>query len=681
MTTIETIETIKAIELNKQQYYHAIDLMKIAPVYFKGMKSVRELIKKNKVTDGDFAYAKQDKNNWKLSDGKSMKLDKLFVTIDWTKKNIPEFADNKDEVKYEIEIAPNIITLEDTEKFKSDTGEILDIEVRGERHPKKCYFRVKDVMDRFKMEKLHSTLIHKESKYEHEKDYKYYTFQKSGKKIKKELFLTFSGFRKLIEISRTQIDYKMRCVMHKWLNQFDKSLAPKNYQISISHNKKNTIGYTYCATSKTLNAVKIGFWRGSIDGLRQRYITPYGKDLHIYCVKTKDARNLESNCHIYFSKMNITNELYDKNYWNEYVEYLENNKIDVTINDIIENTEIDTQDCDEFNMQHIANYEIVYIDDELFKNITIICDTTSNMIYFNLDNVKENADGSHYDIDDVSYIVNNHTNKKELYLTYRGMLKVLFSSRSGKANTFIDWATDTLFTHQMGTPEQKQKLVCKTLGITTDALKEVFNTTSTTIPCVYLFSLNTVKQLRKSMDIPIKYKDDDIVLKYGFTDNLKRRTSEHEKYCTTIKNTELKLKYWSYIDPQYISSAETDITDFFKLLNCHYEYNNKKELVIVSQKILPQIEKRYKQTGELYGGHIKELTNKINELNNKIKNMTLEHKNEILELKVEYNSKIQQMEIEKRDDKNKLLEEKNKLLEEKNKFLEEKNKVCANKKK
>jgi hypothetical protein len=43
--------------------------------------------------------------------------------------------------------------------------------------------------------------------------------------------------------------------------------------------------------------------------------------------------------------------------------------------------------------------------------------------------------------------------KKELYLTYTDLLRVLFVSRSGKAHIFVKWASEILFTHQFGTPE------------------------------------------------------------------------------------------------------------------------------------------------------------------------------------------------------------------------------------
>ena len=82
------------------------------------------------------------------------------------------------------------------------------------------------------------------------------------------------------------------------------------------------------------------------------------------------------------------------------------------------------------------------------------------------------------------------TNKKEiaineLFLTYEGMLRVFFVSRNNKTSGFVKWATEKLFTLQMGTAIQKEKLASKVLGVSANVIKKVFKTSSTTIPCVY----------------------------------------------------------------------------------------------------------------------------------------------------------------------------------------------------
>ncbi len=60
-----------------------------------------------------------------------------------------------------------------------------------------------------------------------------------------------------------------------------------------------------------------------------------------------------------------------------------------------------------------------------------------------------------------------HQNKKDknkkLFLTYIGLLKVLFSSRTKSANKFVKWASKTLFVAQMGTIVQKTQLVSRQL--------------------------------------------------------------------------------------------------------------------------------------------------------------------------------------------------------------------------
>ncbi len=66
------------------------------------------------------------------------------------------------------------------------------------------------------------------------------------------------------------------------------------------------------------------------------------------------------------------------------------------------------------------------------------------------------------------------------------------------------------------------------MGVSVDAVKEVFSKNSSSIPCIYLFSLGTVKALRKSLDIDSNY-DDKIMFINGDDHNLNtRRTPELE---------------------------------------------------------------------------------------------------------------------------------------------------------
>ena len=239
--------------------------------------------------------------------------------------------------------------------------------------------------------------------------------------------------------------------------------------------------------------------------------------------------------------------------------------------------------------------------------------------------------------------------KKELFLTYQGMLRVLFVSENNKTSHFIKWATETLFTVQMGTPQQKEELVANVMGVSARVIKEVFNTATNSLPCVYLFTLNTVKNLRASMNLDAKYSDDSIVGKYGFTKDLSRRTGEHIDTFKKIPNTELKLKYYSYMDPQYISKGESDIRSFMNGLKINTSYENMEELVVIPKELMSLVERQYEMIGRNYMGHISELVTRIKELEDKYEKELLNHKLEMQEL--QHNNTLLENKLEMQKEK------------------------------
>src|SRR5690606_41976867 len=88
------------------------------------------------------------------------------------------------------------------------------------------------------------------------------------------------------------------------------------------------------------------------------------------------------------------------------------------------------------------------------------------------------VEGIHYKyfICEKMYKVQNPTDtKKELFLTYKGILRVLFCSHSKKADSFVDWATETLFTAQMGTRRARKNLAASILGVDAEVIREVFD--------------------------------------------------------------------------------------------------------------------------------------------------------------------------------------------------------------
>ena len=259
-------------------------------------------------------------------------------------------------------------------------------------------------------------------------------------------------------------------------------------------------------------------------------------------------------------------------------------------------------------------------------------------------------------------------NKKELFLTYNGILKVLFSSRSGNAESFQNWATEKLFTIHMGTTDAKQELASNLIGVNIKAVRSVFHKNIATIPAIYFFSLNNVKQLRTTMNIPLSYSDDMIVAIYGCTEDIERRTKEHQTNYSKLKGVDISLLMFSYIDPQYIFEAETNIKSFLNAY--HYKYDTESELVIFDPKQLKQIKNQFNMVQNAFSGHIKELLIKIEKMETKYKSdlmeyemkiVKLEHNNILLGKEIETNNIILKKEIETN---NKIFQLEKKILEQ-----------------
>lgn len=230
--------------------------------------------------------------------------------------------------------------------------------------------------------------------------------------------------------------------------------------------------------------------------------------------------------------------------------------------------------------------------------------------------------------------------QKLLFLTFKGLTKLLFVSRSKNAEHFQDWATNLLFTVQLGTKESKSKLANDLLGCDAKVANEVINKGVNVISSIYLFTLGYVKNLRSSLNIDSKFNDDEIVCKFGRTNDLSRRTGEHLITFNKIENVELKLKCYSYIDNQYTSNAEADINNYFKTLNMNLKYENMEELVVIKKEYLKIIEDLYQNIGRKYMGNNSELITQLKqrdyenrELKDTIEKNELKFKLELQELK------------------------------------------------
>ena len=245
--------------------------------------------------------------------------------------------------------------------------------------------------------------------------------------------------------------------------------------------------------------------------------------------------------------------------------------------------------------------------------------------------------GTHYDTFVHQRIIsNNSLPNKQLFITYKGMLKVLFNHRVGKADTFVDWATETLFTHQMGNTEQKEELGSTLLGCDVRHIRTALKPYSSKLSSVYCFSLGTGKSLRNSMGLSVDtVSDEDIIIKFGFTDDLDRRSTEHVKEYEKIKGVKMRLMEYVYIDPAFLSEAETELKHFFTAIETPVLYRKYRELVSINPTHLKQIQMKYKAIGVGYQGNCSHMIAKLDKLEwqLKMKDKDIELKNKDIELK------------------------------------------------
>jgi hypothetical protein len=194
----------------------------------------------------------------------------------------------------------------------------------------------------------------------------------------------------------------------------------------------------------------------------------------------------------------------------------------------------------------------------------------------------------------------NKKAQKSLFLTFRGLTRLLYVSHSKHAEHFQDWANKLLFTAQMGTREEKRILFDKILGYDAKIASDVIGRGVSIISCIYLFTLGYVKDLRDTMTIDPRFGDDEIVCKYGRTNNLMRRSGEHMLAFSKIAGVDLRLRCYVYVDNQYTPEAEGEVKQYFKALGANIVYQTSEELVSVKSEQLVRIEELYQNIGNKY---------------------------------------------------------------------------------
>lgn len=228
-----------------------------------------------------------------------------------------------------------------------------------------------------------------------------------------------------------------------------------------------------------------------------------------------------------------------------------------------------------------------------------------------------------------------------LFAIYKNNTYKIYDSSFKKAHLYLssDYVNNNVLTSTMITTSESNEK--KREGKPSNSfLQKCANPFS----CIYLFSLGTVKDLRNDIGIEENsiFDENDIVCKFGLTNNLQRRTLEHRKTFGNIKQIRMELETCAYITPPFLYEAESKLHNHFKLCNSKLEHESFKELVVLSVREMKLVKLVYADISNLcnlshvqLGHEIKRLQLEKELLSKEIELQNEKHSNLILKEKIE----------------------------------------------
>ena len=250
----------------------------------------------------------------------------------------------------------------------------------------------------------------------------------------------------------------------------------------------------------------------------------------------------------------------------------------------------------------------------------------------------------------------NRIFKKEQFLTYKGLLKVIFTFNSNKIEAFQDWIEERLFSLQLGSVEEKIELGTSILGITSQTYKDVFETYTSKFPCIYLLSLGKSEKIKNMFTIIGPIEDDTIIYKYGFTGNLDKTLEQHSLNYGNMGIINLNLIIFYYIDPKFVNEAEGKIRDFCSVFENKLTIEGECDLMGLNGVELSFVKDYYSFIGVRYAGlsielqsEIRRLDLKISKLQTEAEVIKLQYENEFLKFQYLTNDSITELQKQNYD--------------------------------
>ena len=165
------------------------------------------------------------------------------------------------------------------------------------------------------------------------------------------------------------------------------------------------------------------------------------------------------------------------------------------------------------------------------------------------------------------------------YLTYKGLMHAVYTSRNSVANSFQDWACKILFTYQFGTKEQKIESASKLINVPIKVFKSFLRLFAHDIAGLYIYDIGSVKKYNKELDKKTlsKLDDDDRLYKIGLTKDLAQRLMKHKGKSAFGLDIEPVL--FTIIDTSKLSKAEIDLKDTITHIGSYVNLRDQDEIV------------------------------------------------------------------------------------------------------
>ncbi len=200
----------------------------------------------------------------------------------------------------------------------------------------------------------------------------------------------------------------------------------------------------------------------------------------------------------------------------------------------------------------------------------------------------------------IDYVVLEYGNKSDApkshcaYLTFYGIIKAAFNERkdNGFRYQYANWIVKTIFTHQMGSQDEREILANELALFNKFCLNKLQGT--------YLVRIGKIKDLRESMDISYDDYSTDFdsayMYKYGRGD-IMARYKKHIKTYGYYSN-KIQMNWFAILPEGKDIDAESSLSNYFIDRNLKFQFIDhkgieRKELIVLKNDELKEVNNKY----------------------------------------------------------------------------------------